>query len=494
MTLISSPCLRLRSLILALALIFTVFFAFSRLGSGIRQLYVSNNLLYLNSIDKEELHAQVNFWRRFTAVLHKYAPTSASPIRLSDSGLDIGFAAEDRHRPDLLLMPHNYVDVMREAHNGFVANIKFMRDADRQSLKIPCTPGTRGIVSAAGGSYLVVFVISLRMLRRTGSTLPVQVFLANLEEYEPHICNVVLPELNAKCVVLSQILDAAPATVEISHYQYKILSILFSSFEEVLFLDSDAFPVQDPEALFDSEPFTTTGLVLWPDFWYTSESPAYFAISSQATPSLKERQSTESGEIMYSKPRHELSLLLATYYNIYGPAHYYPLQSQGAPGEGDKETYGLAAAALGEPLYHVAEPARAIGIFNPETSSIDGSAMVQYDPRDDFVRRWNNKSVSVDSADAPAARPFFVHANFPKFDPATIWANPGPTRNTDGSFRRVWDDGRTIGGFGFDVERRFWEEIKWTACELETKFNSWKGLVGICKAATEYWNAVFGQH
>src|ERR1700722_3598228 len=215
MTLISSPCQRLRSLILVPALIFTVFFAFSRLGSGIRQLYVSNNLLYLNSIDKEELHAQVNFWRRFTAVLHKYAPTSASPIRLSDSGLDIGFAAEDRHRPDLLLMPHNYVDVMREAHNGFVANIKFMRDADRQSLKIPCTPGTRGIVSAAGGSYLVVFVISLRMLRRTGSTLPVQVFLANLEEYEPHICNVVLPELNAKCVVLSQILDAAPATVEI---------------------------------------------------------------------------------------------------------------------------------------------------------------------------------------------------------------------------------------------------------------------------------------
>jgi alpha 1,2-mannosyltransferase len=227
MTLISSPRPRLRSLILALALAFTVFFTFSRLGSGIQQLYVSNNLLYLSGIDKEELHAQVGFWRRFTAVLREHAPASASPIRLSDSNLDINFAAEDRHRPDLLLMPHNYVDVMREAHNGFVANIKFMRDADRKSLKIPYTPGTRGIVSTAGGSYLVVFVISLRMLRRTGSTLPVQVFLASLEEYEPHICNVILPELNAKCVVLSQILDAVPATVKISRYQYKILSILF---------------------------------------------------------------------------------------------------------------------------------------------------------------------------------------------------------------------------------------------------------------------------
>jgi Mannosyltransferase putative len=48
------------------------------------------------------------------------------------------------------------------------------------------------------------------------------------------------------------------------------------------------------------------------------------------------RSSTESGEIMYSKPKHELSLLLATYYNYYGPDFYYPLQSQGAPGEGDR--------------------------------------------------------------------------------------------------------------------------------------------------------------
>jgi alpha 1,2-mannosyltransferase len=497
MALISSPRPRLRYLILALALGFAVFFTFSDLGSGIRQLYMPNGLLYLSGVGRGELDAQVDFWRRFVPVLHEHAPTSTPPLRFGDSHLDIGFAAEDRPRPDLLIMPHNYVDAMKEAHDGFVANITFQLDADRKSLKIPYTPGTRGIVSTAGGSYLVVFVISLRMLRRTGSTLPVQVFLASPEEYEPHICNVVLPNLNAKCVVLSQILDAVPTTVEISHYQYKILSILFSSFEEVLLLDSDAFPVQDPDVLFDSEPFTTTGLVLWPDFWYMSESPAYFAISSQAAPSLGERQSTESGEILYSKSRHELSLLLATYYNIYGPAHYYPLQSQGAPGEGDKETYGWAAAAMGEPLYHVAESVRAIGVSNPVTGSFDGSAMVQYDPRDDYVGH-SNKSTSVDPAnapaDAPAVHPFFVHANFPKFDPATIWANPGPTRNTDGSFRRVWEDGETISGFGFDVERRFWEEIKWTACELETEFNSWKGLTGICDNAKEYWDVVFGQH
>ena len=494
MALISSPRLRLRSLVLTLALVFTVLFTFGRLGSGIQQLYMpQNSLLYLRGINSDDLVVQINFWQRFAAVLHAHAPTTASPARLSDSNLDIGFVAQERTRPDLLLMPHNYVDVMREAHGGFVSDIKFLQQTDHESLKLPYKPGTRGIVSTAGGSYLVVFVISLRMLRRTGSTLPVEVFLANLEEYEPHICNVVLPTLNAKCVVLSQILDAVPATVEISRYQYKILSILFSSFEEVLFLDSDCFPVQDPDVLFESEPFNSTGLVLWPDFWYTSESPAYFAISSQPMPLLKERQSTESGEIFYSKPMHELSILLATYYNVYGPSHYYPLQSQGAPGEGDKETYGWAATALGEPLYNVKKPVQAIGIFNPETASLEGSAMVQYDPRDDYASTRKNTSSSGNSAAAPDARPFFVHANFPKFNPATVWENPGPTRNPDGTFRRVWEHGQTISGFGFDVERRFWEEIRWTACELETKFNSWRGTVGICNAATEYWNVVFGQ-
>ena len=493
MAILSPPRLRLRSVFLALAMIFTVFFTFSRLGSGIQQLYISNSSLYLRGVDSEELTSQVSFWKRFTAVLRAHAPTTASPTRVADSNLDIGFEAEDRLRPDLLFMPHNYVDVMREAHNGFVSDIKFMQHADQESLKLPYKPGTRGIVSTAGGSYLVVFVISLRMLRRTGSTLPVEVFLANLDEYEPDICNVVLPTLNAKCVLLSQILDAVPATVEISRYQYKILSILFSSFEQVLFLDSDCFPVQDPDALFDSKPFTSTGLVLWPDFWYTSESPAYFAISSQPMPSLKERRSTESGEILYSKPTHQSSLLLATYYNIYGPSHYYPLQSQGAPGEGDKETYGWAAAALGSPVYHVKQPVRAIGILDAETGSLDGSAMVQYDPRDDYASTRESLSIPTNDTAASDPKPFFVHANFPKFNPATVWGYPGPTRNVDGSFRRVWEQGETISGFGFDVERRFWEEIKWTACELETKFNSWKGTGGICNAATTYWNEMFGQ-
>src|SRR2546423_10727989 len=157
---ISRPRPRLRSLVLALAMVFTIFFTFSRLGLGIRQLYISNKSLYLGGVDNEDFAAQVDFWRRFAAVLRAHAPTTVSPSRLSDSNLDIDFVAQERPRPDLLLMPHNYVNVMREAHEGFLSDIKFTNQTEHESLSLPYKPTTIGIVSTARGSNLVVFVIS----------------------------------------------------------------------------------------------------------------------------------------------------------------------------------------------------------------------------------------------------------------------------------------------------------------------------------------------
>jgi hypothetical protein len=44
-------------------------------------------------------------------------------------------------------------------------------------------------------------------------------------------------------------------------YQLKFFALLFSSFEEVLFLEADAFPVHDLNHLLRVEPFISTGLV-----------------------------------------------------------------------------------------------------------------------------------------------------------------------------------------------------------------------------------------
>ena len=321
--------------------------------------------------------------------------------------------------------------------------------------------------------------------------MPMEVFLADDEEYESYICDVVLPSLNARCVVLSHILDAVPMEAEIHKYQFKLFAMMFSSFEEILFLDADAFPLSRPEELFTHEPFTSSHMVTWPDFWATTISQYYHDIAGQPNPAQDIRQSSESGELLLSKKTHQKTLLLSTYYNFWGPDYYYPLLSQGASGEGDKETFVAAALALGEPYYQVSEPICAIG--HRTKGGMAGSAMVQFDPTEDFALTRNGQwRVRGSKVSGPKA--FFIHANYPKFNPATVFDDQDvtPTFADDGSYTRAWtipED--VIGQFGSDIEKAFWREILWTATELEDKFESWRGKKGISKTTRKYWNAVF---
>jgi alpha 1,2-mannosyltransferase len=280
------------------------------------------------------------FWREFHGLLEKYAPDT-EPIMEYDKASTEGFNADNAPpRPDTLYIAEEDITTIKEAHTGFVNTIA------NSPPDLPYLPGTKGIVSTAGGTYLPVLVISLRMLRRTGSTLPMEIFLSDEDEYEEYICDIVLPSLNARCIVLSHILISAPARIE--KYQFKPFAMLFSSFEELLFLDADAFPLEKPEHLFTTEPFLSKGMLTWPDFWASSVSPLFYDIANYPPPPMDLRQSTESGEVLLSKRSHLRSLLLTIYYNYHGPSHYYPLLSQGAAGEGDKETFVAAATAMQE--------------------------------------------------------------------------------------------------------------------------------------------------
>ncbi|KAK2812281.1 hypothetical protein FQN49_008390 [Arthroderma sp. PD_2] len=414
-----------------------------------------------------ELHA--SFWSAFQPVLERYAPTCPPPKRAGVALMqDIGYFPNlnDQKRPDHMRMNITDIESMKKLHTEFVNEVNSGRHQPYYA------PGTRGLVSTAGGKYLPVF-------------------LATNDEFEPYICNEVFPALQAKCVVLENMLKASPKKVKISNYQYKIFAMLFSSFEELLFLDADAFPLHDPNELFHNEPFASGKMLLFPDFWCSTTSHQYYTIASSQAPNMNERQATESGELMLSKKHQARTLLLSAYYNMYGPNYYYPLLSQGAAGEGDKETFLAAAMAVGDPFYQVSERLRAIGHNAP--GGMAGSGMIQFDPIQDYaltqkgLYRVKNESV------APRPRPFFVHANVPKFNPATIFGKHpiNPVRDHTGKFIRPWtvpeDVIATIGG----VERQFWTEMKWVACELEKKFRSWEKIEHVCANMTKYWNEIF---
>ncbi|KAE8371209.1 mannosyltransferase putative-domain-containing protein [Aspergillus bertholletiae] len=428
--------------------------------------------------------AHGQFWRQLQPLLTRWAPNCEPPGRHAKAESE-GFDPKNTQQPpNLTDMSDEDVLKMKHAHRNFVHAIT------KDPPTLAYRPGTRGIVSTAGGAYLPVLVISLRMLRQTGSNLPMEVFLADWDEYDGYICQVVLPALNAQCVLLSAILDTVPgSTSHIEKYQYKPFAMLFSSFEEILFLDADAFPLHKPEHVFTSDPFRSKGLLTWPDFWRTTTSPLYYVIAGQDRPAPNLRQSTESGEVFLSKRSHLRTLLLVAYYNYWGPGYYYPLLSQGAAGEGDKETFLAAATVFDEPFYQVSEPLRALGRHTNDGFS--GSTMVQYSPMEDYALTSNGEW-RIKGADVDPPSPFFVHINFPKFNPATVFSENGPVVKEDGSYTLAWTAPEDVlQSFGPHLQRQLWHEIRWTACALEGKSISWKGQTGICDKVEDYWNTVF---
>jgi hypothetical protein len=66
-------------------------------------------------------------------------------------------------------------------------------------------------------------------------------------------------------VTLRNLGGSGNKTQDLGGYQSKIEAICESSFNEVLFLDADSFPMSDPAYLFDHPLYRETGAVLWQD-------------------------------------------------------------------------------------------------------------------------------------------------------------------------------------------------------------------------------------
>ena len=308
----------------------------------------------------------------------------------------------------------------------------------RELRKLVLPRGTytgSGIVTVAGGKYTLMALLVIETLRSTGTTLPVEVFIppdTQSRETEAAFCDELLPQYNAKCIYIDDILSRDMIDkFEFKGYQFKSLALLASSFENVLFLDADNFPIKPLDDIFDKEPFTSTGLVLWPDFWRRTTNPVFYDIADlQVDRTRRVRNSvddltplgvynppdynlgdvpfhdfegampdpsTESGQIMVNKNKHLGTVLLSLYYNVNGPSWYYSILSQRAAGEGDKETFIAAAMFYGLPFYQVKTPVGVEGYFHPivetdedgnehrKTGDFRGVAMLQYD----FVHDYN---------------------------------------------------------------------------------------------------------
>lgn len=448
------------------------------------------------------------FWAKWSRIIHDARPTVAMIKLTGHAPAQRPPGGEQTRKPykDLIRQTLEDLEPLQTSHKHLVTELEIElgdgnKDRPQRQWKGLGIFKGRGIVIVGGGEYFGPAIISLHMLRRTGCKLPVEVFVPDDDEYEAEICDKYLKKLDAKCVVLSHILDQSTiktgvghygqdVDMKISHYQLKALALLLSSFSDALLLDSDSIPLFDPaESIFDAEPYQSKGMIIWPDFWRATESPKFWTIAGRTSfPTNLPATSSETGQLAINKATHLAPLLLATYYNLFGPDYYYPLQSQGALGQGDKETFLAAATALNATYYRVRTSVAKVG--RNDGLQDRGTAMVQHSPADDF-RHHSKGTASPPSQNS--IRAMFLHSNTPKMNAGHL-IDEGDLVGVDGEtrLRLLGSKEAVIKQFGFDLEQSLWDLLVQTGCELQGVLEDWKEREKMCERLEEHYKMVFG--
>lgn len=410
------------------------------------------------------------------------------------------------------------VEALSDSHDKFIRSMPRKFPLELYDLGKPLDFMTGdGIVYLGGGKYNQLVLLSISMLRASGLRLPIEVILPKRSDHDIDLCNNILPTYNGRCKIMEDYLPELLMN-NLGGFQLKNAALLVSSFRRILYLDADNIPMANPDNLFVNDPFTNLQLVIWPDLWRRSTSPqfyeatgvsynekwrmrnSYFGDDAKGTaenkPSLHDCQGTipdassETGQMMIDKEKHFQTLVLAMYYNYYGPDYYYPLLSQGAAGEGDKETFIAAAHRLGLLYYQVNE-------FNREFGPVDTNnkheffGMGQYDPIIDYIESMTpdlrNKPGEFAANDKDGSRDnynfhyykshglMFLHANWPKYYISEMFLENSSGRghkNREGNRRRLYTLIIKDEMQGVDVEVEIMRHVKHWFCSTDVRLQN----------------------
>ena len=176
------------------------------------------------------------------------------------------------------------------------------------------------------------------------------------------------------------------------------------------------------------------------------------------------------------------SLLLATYYNYYGPDYYYTVFNNGWAGWGDKDTFPMALKAAGDPWHQT--PHEIVTVF--VTGTLLGIGMIQANP-----------------ADQTTHKPLFLHSNIIKWSMRDLLCRncstlPGHVphyhlENAHSPVNTLLLEGKRIFATaqmhenGIDPEPLIWKTVEQSACRSAV----W-GNEQVCRQAREYMQKTFG--
>ena len=192
-------------------------------------------------------------------------------------------------------------------------------------------PGRRegaGVLLVGGGRYWPGIVVAIRMLRETGSRLPVQVWHRGKDEP-------VRPQdlAGADGVTYHDLTALTPAPRILGGWEAKTIALLACGWERVFFLDADAYCVTDPEPVLDrlspAEPF-----LFWDDFPGEGVNWPIWGLTGSAVPAI------QGGQFAVHLRHFWREVVLAHWLNQHSDfsyAHYY----------GDQDSWRVALTVTG---------------------------------------------------------------------------------------------------------------------------------------------------
>jgi alpha 1,2-mannosyltransferase len=373
---------------------------------------------------------------------------------------------------NVLTIPEENILLLAKSHDTLRSRI------DSNQIVVPIEKSENGIVIVADKGTLPNVLLQLRLLRHMKTTSRVEVFLRSYDDYDTDLCQNMFKLLQAECRIMEEFFDIAPLPrmpeqflrriLRTNEPLHKLLAVFFSSFQNVLVIGHDVLPANRADDIFITEPFLSTGLVLWPDFWANTESTLLAKIQARpASSSYKNEdiRSVDMSQALISKKKQGKTLLYAIYYMIFGRDLYDPLSRQGNQGQRDANLIAQGAKAAESPYYICRRFTEAIG-FPEEYKNgehFKGVAVLQSHPMDDYhgVNKWGQ-------------RPLFIKQDL---IPGTILQTDFFITEKTQVHHRMWEwfgaRDRMRDWETDDPERFIWQELEFISCKEYKQFSHW---------------------
>jgi alpha 1,2-mannosyltransferase len=248
------------------------------------------------------------------------------------------------------------------------------------------TMGGRGIVMAAGDSAAVVRArTNIRLLRSYNCTLAVEIFhfpnelsapkKSLLEELSLEQLSEEQQEGHIGMKVSVRVVEGVQKGNGWKAFEIKGAAMQQSSFDEILYLDTDSYLLRNPGYLFESKHWEETGLMLWPDYTKSHATNPLWRLLGQG---CRNEYEGESGQILISRSRHQDLLWLVEYFAIHHHEFY------GFMG-GDRDSFRAAALLLGKKWTGPGRLNAAAGVVLKDNPQGGGHTMLQADPEGKWI-------------------------------------------------------------------------------------------------------------